>query len=132
MAPRRGAEGWVERSETHHRAATPDDGLRKSSTHPTRLTAVPAGDSRGRFEGQGERREFQPPRQLMTHSVTLRPLITILRKVYSITSSARTRNDSGIVKSSAFAVLRLITSWNLVGCSTGRSAGRAPFKMRST
>ena len=51
---------------------------------------------------------------------------------YSITSSARTRNDSGIVSPSAFAVLRLITSSNLVGCSTGKSAGLAPLAMRST
>jgi hypothetical protein len=41
---------------------------------------------------------------------------------YSITSSARSRNDSGIVRPSAFAVLRLIASSNLVGCSTGTSA----------
>jgi hypothetical protein len=32
----------------------------------------------------------------------------------------------------AFAVLRLITSSNLVGCSTGRSAGFAPFGILST
>jgi hypothetical protein len=36
------------------------------------------------------------------------------------------------VSPSALAVLRLITSSNFVGCSTGRSAGRAPFRMRST
>src|SRR5262249_39446520 len=42
---------------------------------------------------------------------------------HSITSSARNRNDSGIVKPIAFAVLRLTTSSNFVGCSTGRSAG---------
>ena len=33
---------------------------------------------------------------------------------------------------SAFAVFRLITSSNLVGCSTGRSAGFAPLKILST
>lgn len=38
---------------------------------------------------------------------------------YSTTSSARSRSDSGIVKRSALAVLRLTTSSNLVGCSTG-------------
>jgi len=35
-------------------------------------------------------------------------------------------------QSEVLAVLRLITSSNFVGCSTGRSAGFAPFKMRST
>ena len=33
---------------------------------------------------------------------------------------------------SALAVLRLITSSNFVGCSTGRSAGLAPFRILST
>jgi hypothetical protein len=42
--------------------------------------------------------------------------------LYSITSSARCSNDSGIVKPSAFAVFRLIASSNLVGCSTGMAA----------
>jgi hypothetical protein len=45
---------------------------------------------------------------------------------HSITWSARSNNDCGIVSASAFAVLRLMTSSNLVGCSTGRSAGFAP------
>jgi hypothetical protein len=49
----------------------------------------------------------------------------------SITSSARTRNDSGIVSPIAFAVLLLTISSNLVACSTGRSAGLAPFRILS-
>src|SRR5205823_6673025 len=40
--------------------------------------------------------------------------------VHSITLSARTRIDSGTVRPSAFAVLRLMTNSNFVGCSTGR------------
>src|SRR5207245_3723757 len=44
---------------------------------------------------------------------------------YSITWSARPSTGGGIFRPSAFAVLRLITSSNLVGCSTGRSAGLA-------
>src|SRR5215510_2227736 len=44
-------------------------------------------------------------------------------------SSARTRTDGGIVRPSALAVLALITSSNLVGCSTGRSAGLAPLRI---
>ena len=31
---------------------------------------------------------------------------------------------------STFAVVRLMTNSNLVGCSTGRSAGLAPLRMR--
>src|SRR5262249_23898668 len=51
---------------------------------------------------------------------------------HSITSSASRRNDSGIVSPSAFAVLRLTVRSNLVGCSTGRSAGRVPCKILCT
>ena len=51
---------------------------------------------------------------------------------YSIASSARARNEGGTVRPSAFAVLRLITSSNLVGCSTGRSAGLVPLRILST
>src|SRR5262249_22630865 len=49
----------------------------------------------------------------------------LVEYVYSITRSARSRIDCGIVKPSALAVLRLITSSNLVDCSIGRSAGFA-------
>ena len=51
---------------------------------------------------------------------------------YSITSSARASTVGGISRPSALAVLRLITSSNFIGCSTGRSAGFAPVRMRST
>ena len=47
---------------------------------------------------------------------------------YSITLSARTNNASGTVTPIALAVLRLITSSNLVGCSTGMSATLMPRK----
>src|SRR6266436_9620099 len=42
---------------------------------------------------------------------------------YLMTSSARKRSVEGIVRPSAWAVFRLITSLNRIGCSTGRSAG---------
>jgi len=51
---------------------------------------------------------------------------------YSITSSARASTEAGTVMPSALAVLRLMLRWKSVGCSNGRSAGLAPFKMRST
>ena len=51
---------------------------------------------------------------------------------YSITSSARSRIAGGTVRPSALAVLRLTTSSNLVGCSTGRSAGLSPLRILST
>ena len=50
---------------------------------------------------------------------------------YSITSSARASSAAGIVSSSAFAVLRLMTSSYLVGSCTGKSFGLSPRRMRS-
>jgi hypothetical protein len=47
-------------------------------------------------------------------------------------SSAATSKVCGTVTPSALAVLRLITSSNLVGCWTGRSPGLSPFRIRST
>jgi hypothetical protein len=49
---------------------------------------------------------------------------------YSITSSARLSSAGGTVRPSAFAVLRLMMSSNLVGSCTGRSAGFSPLRIR--
>src|SRR6266511_100475 len=49
---------------------------------------------------------------------------------YSITSSARPSSDSGTVRPSAFAVLRLMINSTLVDCCTGRSAGFSPLRIR--
>src|SRR5262249_47427876 len=46
--------------------------------------------------------------------------------LHSITSSARASSVGGTVRPSALAVVRFTTKSNLVGCSTGRSAGFAP------
>jgi hypothetical protein len=53
-------------------------------------------------------------------------------QLYSITSSAATSRPGGTVRPSAFAVLRLTTRRNRVGCSSGRSAGFSPFRTRRT
>src|SRR5262249_42505177 len=55
-----------------------------------------------------------------------------LAALHSITSSARASSVGGTSRPSAFAALRLIANSNLVGCTTGRSAGRAPFSTRPT
>src|SRR5215468_1786153 len=49
---------------------------------------------------------------------------------HSITSSARTSIDDGMSRPSVFAVLRLMMRSNLVGCTTGKSAGFAPLRIR--
>jgi len=53
-------------------------------------------------------------------------------KCYLMTRSARASTLGGIVRPICLAVLRLINSSNFVGCSTGRSAGFAPFRILST
>src|SRR5262249_18574076 len=52
--------------------------------------------------------------------------------LHSITSSARASSVGGISRPSAFATIRLTTRSNLVGCSTGMSAGLVPRKILST
>jgi hypothetical protein len=54
------------------------------------------------------------------------------RAGHSMTSSARARIEGGTVRPSAWAVFRLTTSSNLVGCCTGRSAGFAPLRILPT
>ena len=49
---------------------------------------------------------------------------------YSITSSASASNVGGRSSPSALAALRLITSSNLTACTTGRSEGFSPRRMR--
>src|SRR5215212_7197440 len=54
------------------------------------------------------------------------------RTSHSINSSARNRIEVGSSMPISLAVLRLTTSSNFVGCSTGRSAGLAPLNILST
>jgi hypothetical protein len=54
---------------------------------------------------------------------------TATKSTYSITSSARASSVGGISRPIAFAVPTLITSSNLVGCITGRSAGLVPMRI---
>ena len=53
-------------------------------------------------------------------------------RVHLITSSTRSSTGGGIVRPRALAVLRLLTSSNFVGCSTGRSPGLALLRISST
>src|SRR5262245_48931464 len=51
-------------------------------------------------------------------------------RTHSITSSAVASSASGTVRPSILAVGALRTSSNLVDCTTGKSAGFAPLRMR--
>jgi hypothetical protein len=52
--------------------------------------------------------------------------------LHSSTVSARSKNESEILRPIAFAVLRLMASSNFVGCSMGISFGCLPCKIRCT
>ena len=52
-----------------------------------------------------------------------------LRRPYSITSSAIARMPGGMVRPSALAVLRFMTSSNFADCWTGKSPGLAPLRI---
>src|SRR5437867_11563140 len=69
---------------------------------------------------------------LTSPSARVDPRLSGRHIAYWITSSARCSSDWGMVSPSALAVLRLMTSSNFVGCSTGRSPGFAPFRILST
>jgi hypothetical protein len=56
------------------------------------------------------------------------PSVTAQRMI----SSAWKSSIGGMVRPRAWAVFRLITSSNFIGCSTGKSAGLAPFRILST
>ena len=62
------------------------------------------------------RRIVAKPRRVIDHAAIY----------YSITSSAVASSVGGTSRPSVFAVSRLLTSSNLVGCATGRSAGFHP------
>src|SRR5262249_44422029 len=53
-----------------------------------------------------------------------------LAPFHSITASARASSDGGTVRPNMRAVVLLMTSSNLVDCSTGNSPGLAPLSTR--
>ena len=63
----------------------------------------------GRYRGRSGHGVATANRSFMTHDVISAPQITAVRKVHSITSSARASNVGGTVRLSAIAVLRLMT-----------------------
>src|SRR5262249_49484184 len=85
---------------------------REKTDTPHPLGLLRARRQRPRRRAAEERYELPPP--------------------HSMTSSGWARSVGGTVRPSTFAVLRLIISSNLVGCSTGISPGLDPFKILST
>jgi hypothetical protein len=120
--------------------------MEESSKHILAVGRSPAGADRGQTrkrpdndgDWQSDRRPERPTRQPKVLKAPIEPTghptITITAgaaMIYSITSSARASNMGGMVRPSARAVGRLITKSNLVDCTTGRSIGFSPFRMRA-
>src|SRR5262249_23849561 len=119
-------------------ATLPLDITRKSDIHRQQSRHVP-------LHFDGDRKCFLAARSrrghatgLMDHLADVEVAIWAVRNRdelappdHSITSSARASNIGGTSRPRAFAVLRLMTSSNLTGACTGRSAGLAPRRMRS-
>jgi len=89
------------------------------------MTKVGKSHSKGTFAGAFGNDEDAPLADIDVTTISrLRATKPDINgSAYSITSSARARINGGIVRPSALAVLRLMMSLNVVGCSIGRSAG---------
>src|SRR5215475_4113098 len=94
------------------------------------MPVLAAGVSRARLAAKGEQREPVVRCSVKVDAGFI--LAAVMIVAYCMISSARFSRDGGIVRPSVLAVLALITSSNVVGCSTGRSAGLAPFRILST
>src|SRR6266702_917046 len=76
-------------------------------------------------DGFQRRRRIDPrKRSLLTRSAANELFVL----PYSITSSIRARKVRGTSRPSAFSALRLMISSNLVGRTTGKSAGFSPLR----
>ena len=125
--PFRGLLGVHSRYGLHTRAVTVyRDPLTEGFSHFVSSIAAPVASG-----WSGCRVGLAPTgkRRLSTAHATSGLMHRSKHSVYSITSSARASSIGGTSSPSALAVLRLITSSNLVGCSTGRSAGFSPLRM---
>jgi hypothetical protein len=93
-------------------------GLARQTTHNTSTRRVVFSETPSENPFRVNCRRFIDPD-------ALRPMAT-----HSITSSAMVRSDGGTVRPSMRALWWLMTSSNLVDCTTGRSAGFAPLRTR--
>ena len=64
------------------------------------------------------------------HGARQKATYAVQQNYSSITSSAMASTPGGIVRPSVFAVFRLMIKSNLESCTTGRSIGFSPLRMR--
>src|SRR5262245_24498198 len=83
-------------------------------------------------EADGRRFRLLRPRRERPHCQAAEQRDELAPPDHSITSSARASSVGGSSSPSVFAVLTLMTSSNVLGCSTGISAGFAPRRILST
>src|SRR5262245_3084739 len=74
----------------------------------------------------------QPESDSLLHVFFRASCLTPFASSHLISLFARASTSGAIVTPICFAVFRLITNSNFVGCSTGKSAGLAPFRILST
>src|SRR6516164_6157418 len=114
-----GIEFWLAVHSSNPRLATSALGQKQTSEHDWIMSALP------------------PIADIGTHSrdvcfVPKADSCSAANVAYSITSSAETTSEDGMLMPSALAVVRLITVSNFVGACTGKSAGFSPLRIRST
>src|SRR6266480_2551711 len=107
----------------------------RSDFHMTQRTLAPVRFSDG-LTGVAALTKHDTSRKASTRSecslIDAQSSLLSTRYCHLITLSARSSTLGGIVRPICFAVLKLMTNSNFVGCSTGSSAGLAPFKILST
>src|SRR5262249_31434389 len=109
----------------------------KIELHSAALNKAPFAqglEKRGRPDRPKKKPDYRHRRLLRARSERPRCRVADQRDdlspPHSITSSARASRLSGTVRPSSRAVWALITNSNFEGCTTGRSAGFSPLRMR--
>src|SRR5262249_34519391 len=104
----------------------------KKANHRYRSLLCPRRE-RPRRRAAEQRDEIAPAPPIVFESVlNRRRRPSAHADFHSIISSARASSVGGTSRPRTFAVVRLMTRSNLVGCSTGISAGFAPRRILST
>src|SRR5262249_48108484 len=103
--------------------------LIKERRYHRRIASLPDHDAKAIDMGRLLRARRERPRRRRT-AEQRDEVATFHVGAHSITSSAGASSVGGTERPSSFAVWRLMPSSNLVDCTTGRSAGFAPLKMR--
>ena len=96
------------------------------------VRTVTTQDHLGRVAKAASNSRLVPELRTSICSPMARATSCTFSRVHSIIVSAAANSISGMARPSAWAVLRLIMSLNLVGFCTGRSAGFAPLRIWGT